>query len=136
MSENAQGPLATGNFEITVALSQQRQMKMAGYTYEGEPAGSLNKRIDAMQDAMDRQLIRVDLVNKRAQIEGHILNLENMKQHYQGLVEKQQKAKKISSQEKNALDNYEPTVRQAQAMILSLRAAIEEGEKKLAAGAS
>lgn len=123
---------AVGQFTVTLNLTQQRGITMVGYVYDDDSSNDVHKRIDFYQSVLDRQFIRADLVNKRAQIAGHVQNLANFKQHYDGLVRKQKAGKVLPSTEKDALRNYDTSVAQISDAIDSLKAAIAEGEKQLA----
>jgi len=73
----------------------------------------------------------MDIVSKEAQIAGHMQNLEAIKESYEGLVTLQKAGKKLTSQQQQSLNNFEPTVQGAQRAIESLRAAIREGKQKV-----
>ena len=121
----------TGNFEVAVALTDRRSLKMTGYIYNDDEAVDVNTRLDAYQDALDRQAIRSDLVNKEAQIAGHLANLEHLRDSFEGLVAIGKTGKKLTSQQKAQIDSYDVTVANAHKMIEGLRAAIKEGKQKI-----
>jgi peptidoglycan hydrolase CwlO-like protein len=121
----------TGTFELAVNLTDRRTFKMTGYTYSDDTITEVNARVDLAQEVMDRQVVRCDIQNKEAQIEQHTLNLENIRENMEGLVELSKGGKKLTSQQKQSLDNYEPTIKQAQKMIDSLKSAIKQGKQKL-----
>lgn len=124
---------ACGQFTVTLNLTQQRGISMVGNVYSDDTPAAINARIDVYQSALDRQFVRADIVSKRAQIAGHTQNLRNLREAYEALVMKQKGAKKLTSQEQQHLANYEPTVKAASEAIDSLRAAIAEAERQLAA---
>lgn len=126
---------ATGQFTVTLNLTQQRGISMVGYVYSDDSPADVNKRIDSYQDALDRQFVRADIVTKKAQVTGHIQNLKNLNQAYDALVAKKNRegGKKLTSQELNHIEGYDASVKAATAMIESLRAAIAEAEAQLKA---
>jgi len=123
----------SGTCDITVNLSDRRGVKMTFYLYSDDTKEEVNKRMDEAQDVLDRQLIRIDLVNKEAQIASHTENLKALKKGYEGLVSEQQKGRKMTSQQKLQMENFGLQELQIVDTIASLRAAIDEGKRKLAA---
>lgn len=122
---------ATGSLECAVNLTDRRTLRITGYTYSDDSLDEINARVDAMQDVLDRQVIRADIVNKEAQIDQHTRNLEHIQESFQGLLTMQQGGKKLTSQQKQQLDNFEPTVKNAMKMIEDLRVSIRIGKQKL-----
>jgi uncharacterized lipoprotein NlpE involved in copper resistance len=123
-----------GSFDLTLNLSDRRGIKMAAYMYSDDTPAEINKRIDQMQDVLDRQAIRADLVNKRAQIDGMHAHLVNLKNAYEGLADKKRAGKKLNSSEIMAMSNHGRQTKEAVDNIASLEAAIAAGEKKLGTG--
>lgn len=121
----------SGNFECAVNLTDRRTLKVTGCLFLEDTPAEMHARIDVAQDLLDRQAVRCDIVQKEAQVAGHLQNLENMKEAYAALVAKKQKARKLTSQEELALANFDPSVKQSMAMIDSLRAAIASGKQKI-----
>jgi len=130
MTEEAKRVI-TGNIDLTLNLTDRRGIKISGYVYSDDTPKDLNERVDRLQDVLDRQAIRCDITVKEAQIAGHVQNLQSFKQSYAGMLAIQNAGKKLTSQQKNAIDNYAPSVERAEAEIASLRAAIAEARKKL-----
>lgn len=122
---------ATGSFECSITLTDRRTLRVTGYMYSDDSLDEINTRVDAMQDVLDRQAIRADIVNKEAQIDQHTRNLENIHESFQGLLALQQGGKKLTSQQKQQLDNFDPTIKQAMKLIEDLRIAIKTGKQKL-----
>ena len=119
-----------GSFDLTLNLSDRRGIKMAAYMYSDDTPAEINKRIDQMQDVLDR----ADLVNKRAQIDGMHAHLVNLKNAYEGLADKKRAGKKLNSSEIMAMSNHGRQTKEAVDNIASLEAAIAAGEKKLGTG--
>jgi hypothetical protein len=120
-----------GNFEVSVTLTDKRTIKMSGYVYNGETPEEINQALDLVNDALDRQQVRYDVVNKESQIESITQNLEVHRDHFNELVEKRNKAGKLTSQEKQMIDKYDSDVRGAVRSVESLKAAVAAGRKKL-----
>ena len=123
----------TGQFTVTLNLTQQRGITMVGYVYSDDDVAAVNARVDQYQAVLDRQFVRADIINKRAQIANHTLNLAQFKQAYDALLAKRNAGRKLTSQELQGLANYEPGVKAASEAIDSLRAAIAEAQRQLAA---
>lgn len=121
----------TGTIDLTLNLTDRRGIKVSGYIYSDDKPGDVHLRVDMLQDVLDRQYIRVDLVNKQAQLAGHFQNLENMKEAYAGLLAIQDAGKKLTSVQRQAFDNYARNVEHHKKEIASLEAAIAAGNKKL-----
>ena len=122
-----------GTCDITLNLSDKRGIKTTFYIYSDDTKSEINRRMDEAQDCLDRQAIRSDLSNKEAQITAYTANLRSLKQAYEGLISEQKKGRKITSQQKLQIDNYGLQELQIIKEVESLRAAIDEGKRKLAA---
>jgi len=121
----------TGSFEVAMALSQQRTIKMTGYTYSDDDVAAVNARIDIVQDVFDRQFVRADITNKEAQIAAMEQNLENLDDSVQGLVKRKESGKALNSQQDMTVKNYKSSRDQQLKAIASLRAAIVAGRQKI-----
>jgi phage-related protein len=121
----------TGNFEVAMALSQQRTIKMTGCTYSDDDVATVNARVDIVQDVLDRQFVRADITNKEAQIAAMEQNLENLDDSVQGLVKLRETGKSLNSQQKLQVQNYDASRGQQMKTIASLRAAIVAGRQKI-----
>ena len=119
-----------GNFELNCALTDRRTLKITGVVYSDDSAIEVSKRVDAMQDEVDRQVIRVDIVSKAAQLKSMEENIERQREAVDGLIKKRDGGK-INSQEKKALENADRGMEQNVKMMESLASAIAEGKKKL-----
>lgn len=124
--------LVSGNCEVGVNLTDRRYIKMTAVVYSDDTPDDLSRRIDAMQDQLDRQVIRCDIVVKEAQIAMEDVNLRSLKEGYAALVDMRNKGRKITSQQKMQIDNFDQTLEKTIERRASLEAAIAEGKKKLA----
>ena len=123
--------LASGSFEIVSNLSDKRQLKVSGYIYSDDTAAEVNKRVDEYQDVVDRQVIRLDLLNKEAQIATNLAGLEQLKDHVGDIAAKKTSGKKLHAQEIQQLNHFDATTKNILRNNNSLRAAIDEGKRKL-----
>lgn len=131
----------TGNFQCQMQLSQQRTISVTGYIFSDDSPDQVNARLDQFQDALDRQFIRCDLVNKEAQVKAIMAEVERYRDTLDGLAAKsagtgtglsaEKQGKKLSSQERLTLQNGQQTVKKQLEYVDSLRAAIREGRAKL-----
>lgn len=137
--KNDSDKIIIGNFEVAMQLSQQRTIKITGYRYAGESTEDFNARLDGAQDAMDRQFVRADIVNKEAQIEALIGNMIQYKEQLAELAqlavtaekEGAPKGKRLNSQQRQALTNSDQTLKNMDAQLKSLQAAIARGKQKV-----
>jgi hypothetical protein len=60
--------LITGTVTVKLMLTQTREIMVSGHLYSDDTPDKVNQRIDEWQDALDRQAVRCDIVNKEAQI--------------------------------------------------------------------
>lgn len=141
--ENATvGRLAEGNFQITMQLSQQRNVVVSGYLYADDTKAERDARVDRAQDLIDRQFIRCDIVNKRAQIKAQLQGIEQFRDQLSELQRRQEgrraqggagvtRPTKLSSQELLQLQNGQQTIDAALKNIERLEAEIAAAEKAL-----
>lgn len=139
IDENGQPRSIAGNFQCQMQLSQQRNIVVTGYIYSDDNAEKINERLDAYQDALDRQFVRCDIVNKEAQLTAQVAQLEGIRNALEELAAKgasdglsSEKPKhRLTSTQKQQLQNGEQTMKHHLANIDLLRAAIKEGRAKL-----
>ena len=125
--------LVVGNFEIQLQLTKERTIKVAGYVYSDDKPHDVSSRFDSFQDQLDRQMIRCDIVTKRAQIASQLINIDQIKWLHKEILALREGGKKLTSTQLQQLQNAEPSLARAKEIIDSLNAAIAEAEKKLAA---
>ena len=131
MDENVLPRSLAGNFELTIVLTDKRQLRMTGYVYSDDDAASINARIDQFQDALDRQSIRADVTMKEAEITQLDVNLESLVQHNEALMNLQKGAVKLNSTQKQQLAQFEQSVRFHTQQKESKLAAIAAARRKL-----
>lgn len=122
---------ATGSFQITIVLTDKRQINMTGYVYSDDTQHDIDKRLDSYMDVLDRQLVRADVTNKEAQLAQQDTILEQHAARFQAFAELKQSGQKLSIQQKNELTQYDTNVQFVKRQKESLRAAIAEGKKRL-----
>lgn len=128
-----------GNAEMSLQLTQTRTLKISCYIYAGEDTDALNDRIDAMQDVIDRQAVRCDITNKEAQIDAVTGSMRQYREHVAMLVEQKtlvdRGEKKLTSQEKlqlkQQIEKSDADLRNFNAQIESLQAAVKKGRSRL-----
>lgn len=129
----------TGNFQMQMNLSQQRNLVVTGYIFSDDDIDKINKKLDDAQDAIDRQFIRCDLLNKEAQAKAILAEVERSREMLEalatkdagdGLSEKRQRSK-LSSQERMTLQNGQQNIKKQLDYVEGLRSAIKEGRAKL-----
>lgn len=134
-AEKDHGRLAEGNFQVTMHLSQERTLVVSGYLYADDSPEERNARLDRAQELIDRQFIRCDIQNKRAQRAAARAHIEEFRDTLEKLqARKEGKANgqsRLNSQELQALKQGQDTVSGLLKRVESLDAAILEGERKL-----
>lgn len=106
------------------------------YLFEEENEGKINGKVDSIQRVINRQFILADIEAKEGQIAQKIANIASMKDHLEGLEAKRKApggAIKLKTQESNALENLAANIEAETKAIDSLKSAIAEARKKLAA---
>ncbi len=120
---------------MSLQMTDKRVLKISCYIYAGEDSDELSKRLDALQDVLDRQAVRCDVVNKEAQIDAVMAGMLQYREHVAQLVEKKHEAekggKKLSSQERLQVDKLDADLRNFNAQIESLQAAVKKGKQRL-----
>lgn len=136
-AKKADGPtLIVGNYEVTMQLTQQRTIRLSGYVYANESNEAVNARLDAAQDALDRQYIRADIVTKEAQIESAMQSLVVHREHFDAVVQKKNardrgEQVRLTTQDKEMIGKYDSDVKAVNSQIASLQAAIAKGKIRL-----
>lgn len=128
--------IIVGNFEVAMQLTQQRTIKVSGYIYADETNEAVNARLDAAQDALDRQYVRADIITKEAMIEAKTAGLLHAREHFAALVEKKNardrgEKVRLTTQDAQSIDRYDQDVKNANIEIEALRAAIAKGKQKI-----
>ncbi len=131
MDENVLPRSLAGNFELTIVLTDKRQLRMTGYVYSDDDAASIDARLDQFQNALDRQAIRADVVLKEAEITQLDTNLEALVQHNDALMNLQKGAAKLTATQKQQLAQFEQSVRWHTQQKESKAAAIAAARRKL-----
>ena len=131
MDENVLPRSLAGNFELTIVLTDKRQLRMTGYVYSDDDAVSINARLDQFQDVLDRQAVRVDIVTKEAEIAQNDRAIEALVQHNDALMNLQKGAAKLTATQKQQLAQFEQSVRFHVQQKESKAAAIAAAKQKL-----
>lgn len=131
--------VVTGTFQAEIQLTQQRRLVITGHLYSDDTLVEMNARIDMAQDALDRQYVRCDLVNKRAQRENLLGHIKQQLEQLEELKAKQLATNgtnggqrvKLTSQQQQILKQGDEAVRGAKKNIEMFDGLIAEAEKKL-----
>lgn len=135
MEQHKPDAAVVGNFEITVNLTDKRQLRMTGYVYSDDDPQQINGRLDSFMDVADRQVVRADIVTKEAELVVAERSVEALVAHNEELM-KLKDDRKLTSQQKQQLAQFESSVRFHTKQKESLHAAIAAARKKLLNGAA
>ena len=130
--------IITGSFQCQMQLTNGRTLVLSGQFYSDDTMEDKHARLDEFQALVDRQFIRVDVINKEAQrealvqgLESHLTKLEELNA---AKVAKQNGDKSkpgLTSQEQTILKQGQDQVRGAKQNIAMLDSLIAAGKKKL-----
>lgn len=132
-----------GTFQCDMQVTQQRRLVITGHIYDDDTPEMINKALDVAQDALDRQFVRCDILNKRAQIKAQLAGIEQFRDQLadlQAIAEGKgtglsstnpNKRPKLSSQQQLAMQNGQATIDKAQKNIAVLEADIAAAEKHI-----
>ena len=121
-----------GDFQINSATGQGQQIAIKGFLFNKDTAKEINERIDMMQDVLKRQVARQDIITKEGQRQAMLDNLETHKKQVAEIAAERNKGRKLTSQQKQVLDNNDHSVNHAVAFIEKIDQEIEFLKKKVA----
>lgn len=121
----------TGSFTINATLPQGKSVNFTGYLYDGESIESVNRRLDLLSEAIERQRLRAEIPELEMKREHYISQFKAMKDHMQGLVDKQNDGAKLTPKEKLDLKNMQDNVVKAQEEIDKGKVVIDEQKRKV-----
>jgi hypothetical protein len=133
MTAPAQNPAnnaITGNFTIQATLPNGKTMNISGYVYDGETVESVNDRVDLFHDILDRQRVRSEIPELEAKRDQTVAALGQMRDVMANLDKKKSEGVKLTSQEKQTLENLALSVKHAQENIQKGETAIAEAKIK------
>lgn len=128
--ENPATRAVMGNFSIGAQMANGKTFSVSGYLFDGESEESLNRRLDLLHDVTDRQRLRSEIPELEAKRDQMIKQLDQMKEHMQGLETKTKDGKCLTSQEKLALKNIGSSLDKIQSDIDKGAVAIAEAKAK------
>lgn len=128
--DDAASNAVMGNFSLQATLPNGKTFSVSGYLFNGESFESLNARVDLLHDVVDRQRTRAEIPELEAKRDQMIKQLDQMREHMQGLEEKSKTVKSLTSQEKLALKNITESLGKVQDEIAKGTAAIAEAKAK------
>ena len=101
----AQGVLTTGNFTIQAQLGASgKVLTMSGYIYSHNTEKDISAQVSKYMGVIDLQQKEAELPELMAKMEQRVRNLNDLKNAYNSLKEKQDQGKKLTSQEKTTFD--------------------------------
>lgn len=127
--ENA--TVIVASFQITRPLPNGTQLVVSGHFYNKDKPEDINRRIDDWMDASQRQHIRTGIEKLELDRKAHIDNLQRVREHYEGLVQKKQSGMKLKTQEMQQYDTGQATIAAALKGIETIEAAIADSKKKI-----
>jgi len=90
-----------GNIEITLNLTDRRGIRITRYITEDDDKAKVNANCDEMQDILDRQFAKSDILTKEMQVYGMEQNILRQEQQVRALEAKD----RLSSTDKVNLEN-------------------------------
>lgn len=125
----------TGQFVLTAALagSSGRSMNITGYIYDGESIQSLNERLDALQEVIERQRTRAEIPELEAKREQLIKGVGNARDVLVALEEKQRTGG-LSTSERQQIGNMRVSISKMLEEIDKGEAAITEAKQRAGVG--
>jgi hypothetical protein len=123
--------IIVGNVQITFTLSDKRQINSTVYLYAKDGPAEINERVDMMQEVLERQFIRVDVVTKEAEKFAAELGFDAYMEHFGSIADKKKAGKLLSSQDKTQLEQHDLAVRNFKLRQKTLAEQILAGRKKL-----
>ncbi|WP_157646733.1 hypothetical protein [Burkholderia ubonensis] len=131
-SQEVTAATVIGNFTITLPAPNQAQLSASGYLVEGESKDSLDRRMDLVREALQRQQRMLEIPVLEAHIEQWEKARDDVARAYADLLERQNAkaagkagSKALSSQEQANLKN-------APQQLKGIEAELEKARKKIA----
>lgn len=121
----------SGSFDFTATLPNQAQLALHGYIYANDTPAEINARVDRFQDVAQRTMLRAGLEGLRANRRALMVQLENQREWLAGMVEKKTAGAKLTSQEKQAVENGQNTIDGGAANIAKIDKDIADLEERL-----
>lgn len=122
----------TGNFTLTAQLagSSGRSFTVAGYIYDGESIESLNQRLDALNEVIDRQRVRSEIPELEAKREQMVTGMKQAREVLAEMEDKRNRGETLSSQERLNMKNLSVNIAKATEEIDKGAVAIAEARQK------
>ncbi|KVL03870.1 hypothetical protein [Burkholderia ubonensis] len=131
-SQEVTAATVIGNFTITLPAPNQAQLSASGYLVEGESKDSLDRRMDLMREALQRQQRMLEIPVLEAHIEQWEKARDDVARAYADLLERQN-AKAAGKAGSKALSSQEQAnLRNAPQQLKGIEAELEKARKKIA----
>ena len=124
----------TGTFNLQAQLPNGRSITVQSYVYSDDKAVDVNGRLDAFQEAIERQRTRCEIPELEARREQHVQALQNALAVIKELEEKARTPNGLSSQERMNLNNLRTSIKRTNEEIEKGAGAIAEAKKKAGVG--
>ncbi len=124
-----EGTVTTGNFTIQAQLPMGKTITLSGYIYAHNTLDAINKQVDLYHDVIDRQRVRAEIPELEAKLDQKHGMLMNFKDSIDGLIRKKEAGQKLTSQEKQAVENMNISITRAQEDIAKGEKAVLEAKK-------
>lgn len=125
------GALVTGNFTIQAQMPMGKNITVSGYLYEGESIESVNNRVNLFHDIVDFQRTRSEIPELEAKRDQLVKQLEQMRDVMASLDKKKSDGAKLSSQEKQTLEQMLANIKHCSGEIEKGNAAIATAKAKV-----
>ncbi|KVO28314.1 hypothetical protein WJ74_25610 [Burkholderia ubonensis] len=131
-SQEVTAATVIGNFTITLPAPNQAQLSASGYLVEGESKDSLDRRMDLVREALQRQQRMLEIPVLEAHIEQWEKARDDVARAYADLLERQN-AKAAGKAGSKALSSQEQAnLRNAPQQLKGIEAELEKARKKIA----
>lgn len=127
-------PIQIGTFQLSAELPNKRGIGASVSVLQGEDLDSINRKLDLVQEAIERQRSRCEIPELEAAREQRIKGLEQAREVMAALEEKSQAGDALSSQEQMTLRNLGVNIKKAAEDIEKGDQAIIEAKRKAGVG--
>lgn len=124
------GRLAMGNFNLSAQLPNQRTIQFSAYVYSDDTPAEVDKRLDEIQERIERQRARCEIPELEAARDQRIKALQQAREVLTDLETRQKDGDKLSSQDQMTIKNLRVNLSKANEEIEKGAAAIAEARRK------
>ncbi len=128
------GRLAMGNFNLTAQWPNQRSVQFSGYVYSDDTAAEVDRRLDMIQERIERQRARCEIPELEAAYEQRIKALQQARDVLTDLETRQKDGEKLSSQDQMTIKNLRVNLAKSNEDIDKGKLAIVEAKRRAGLG--